>query len=115
MKGTRRKWGLLGILWLGLSLSVSAQKMDFCKIYGAVYVTKNPKEADFVVFVEETEVFADLVVYLEENKLYADQKGLWFYTDAIDFAQYVIFLTGNKDFADFSIFYIDTPAFAGCK
>lgn len=114
-----KKWGyriaLLGMLWMGLSWPVTAQKMDVCKIYGAVYATKDAREADFVIFVEESEAFADLVVFREDNKLYADEKGLWFFTKAINFAQYVVFITDKKDLADFSIYYTDTPAFAGCK
>lgn len=114
-----KKWGyrmgLLGMFWIGLSLSATAQKMDICKIYGAVYATKDAREADFVIFVEESEAFADLVVFREDNKLYADDKGLWFFTKAINFAKFVVFITDNKDLADFSVFYTNTPAFAGCK
>lgn len=106
---------LMGVLWIGFGVSAMAQKMDICKIYGAVYATKNAKEADFVIFVEESEAFADLVVFLEDNKLYADEKGLWFYTKAINFAQYVVYVTDKKDLADFSVYYTKTPAFAGCK
>lgn len=115
MKAIGFKVALLGILWIGHSLSANAQKMDICQIYGAVYVTKDAKEADFVLFVEESEAFADLVVFLEDNKLYADEKGLWFYTKAINFAQYVVYITDKKDLADFSVYYTKTPAFAGCR
>lgn len=115
MKKTGYKIALVGMFWIGLSLSAAAQKMDICKIYGAVYATKDAREADFVIFVEESEAFADLVVFREDNKLYADEKGLWFFTKAINFAQYVVFITDKKDLADFSIYYTDTPAFAGCK
>lgn len=106
---------LLGFLILVAISGLEAQKMDVCNIFGSVYVTKNPKEADFVIFVEESEAFADLIVFKEDNRLFADQKGLWFFTEAIAFANFVVFITDNVDLADFTIFYIETPSFAGCK
>lgn len=115
MKGFGYRILFLGIFWLGFLSASNAQKMDVCNIYGSVFVTKDAKEADFVVFEEESEAFADLIVFKEENRLFADQKGLWFFTDAIGFATFVVFFTDNIDLADFSIYYIETPAFAGCN
>lgn len=94
------KWGfkltLLGFFLMGMALTATAQKMDICKIYGAVYVTKDAREADFVIYVEDSEAFADLVVFREDNKLYADDKGLWFFTKAINFAKFVVLITDKK-------------------
>lgn len=110
----RKKLILFGLLWAGLSGILSAQKMDICKLYGAVYITNDSRKADFVIYEEETEAFADLLVYKEDNKLFADQEGLWFFTEALGFAKFIVFVTDNKDLADFSVFYINAPAFAGC-
>lgn len=115
MKSILGKFLFLGVVWLGLSLPSFAQKMDVCNIYGSVYVTKNPKEADFVIFEEESEAFADLKVYKEENRLFADQKGLWYFTETMSFAHFIVFVTDNIDLADFTVYYIETPAFAGCE
>lgn len=106
---------LLSFFILGAVSSVEAQKMDVCNIFGSVYVTKDSKEADFVIFVEKSEAFADLIVYKEDNRLFADQQGLWFFTETMGFANFIIFITDNVDLADFTIFYNETPAFAGCK
>lgn len=105
----------LGILWFGLSSQAFAQKMDVCNIYGSVYVTENSKEADFVIFEEENEAFADLKVFKEDNRLFADRKGLWFFTETMRFADVIVFITDNIDLADFTVHYIETPAFAGCE
>lgn len=105
----------LGIFWFGLSNQAFAQKMDVCNIYGSVYVTKNSKEADFVIYEEETEAFADLKVFREDNRLFADRKGLWYFTETMSFAHFIVFITDNIDLADFTVHYIETPAFAGCE
>ena len=109
------KYILMGIFWVVLTPLVNAQKMNVCNIYGTVHVTEDPEKADFVVFQEESEAFADLTVFREDNRLFADQSGLWFFTDAINFANFVIYYTDDKDLADFSVFWIETPSFAGCQ
>lgn len=105
----------LGVFWCGLATPSFAQKMDVCHLFGSVYVTKNAKEADFVIFEEESEAFADLKVFKEDNRLFADQKGLWHFTHAKNFARFIVFITDNIDLADFTVHYIETPAFAGCE
>ena len=115
MRGICFRIFILGLLYVGGITSVKAQKMDICNVYGSVYITKDARQADFVVYEEESEAFADLVIFLEDNKLYADEKGIWFFAKAMDFADFVIYKTDDKDLADFSIHYIDTRAFAGCK
>src|SRR5690606_40262788 len=90
----------MGILWFGLQGKSFAQKMDVCNLYGSVYVTKNPKEADFVIYEEEGEAFADLKVFKEENRLFADRKGLWYFTEAMSFAHFIVYITDKVDLAD---------------
>src|SRR5690606_2256998 len=113
------KWGfkltLLGFFLMGMAQTTTAQKMDICKIYGAVYVTKDAREADFVIYVEDSEAFADLVVFRGYTELYADDNGLWFVTKASNFAKFVVLITGKEVLAVFSVYYTETPAFAGCK
>ena len=94
---------------------VCAQGFDVCQLYGAVRVTDNPNEANFKVFIEESEAFADLVVYHEENRLMADEPGIWFITDTQAFANFSIYFEGNRGLADFTVFYTDILSFAGCK
>ncbi len=53
------------------------QGFDVCQLYGVVYVTENPNEANFRVFLEDSEAFADLVVFQEDNRLMADETGSW--------------------------------------
>lgn len=91
---------------------------EYCRIYGSVYLTSDPKYknlARYVVYMEPEEAFANLVVFKEENKLFADRPGFWYPAPAHDFADYVLFVTTNRAFADFSIFYTKSRSFAGCK
>jgi len=91
---------------------------DFCRIYGSVFLTSDPKYkslARYVVYLETEEAFANLVVFKEENKLFADKPGLWYPAPAHDFADHVLFVTTNRAFADFSVFYTKSRSFAGCR
>ncbi|RTQ53795.1 hypothetical protein EJV47_01540 [Hymenobacter gummosus] len=91
---------------------------DPCKLYGAVYLERDPRRRGFcsaTVYVEQQEAFANLVVYQEANKLFADKPGLWYITDARDFADYSVLVTDNRSFADFGIFYTKVRSFAGCR
>jgi hypothetical protein len=90
-------------------------QVDYCRLYGTVYVERDRAYADFRVFVEEDEGAADLSVYLEDNALYADQSGIWFFTKDRNQAQYRIYLEKTKSFADFSIGYTTARSFAGCR
>ncbi len=94
---------------------VYAQGFDVCQLYGVVYVTDNPNEANFKVFVEDSEAFADLVVFIEDNRLMADEPGVWFITDQPAFANFSIFIERSRGLADFAIFYTDILSFAGCN
>ncbi len=95
-----------------------SREPDFCRIYGSVFLTSDPKYkslARYVVYLETEEAFANLVVFKEENKLFADKPGLWYPAPAHDFADHVLFVTTNRAFADFSVFYTKSRSFAGCR
>jgi hypothetical protein len=52
----------------GVFINSGAKKTryDPCKLFGTVYIEKNPRYAHFKVYEEETEAFADLLIYKEE-------------------------------------------------
>ena len=85
-----------------------------CKIYGSIYLEKDPKKADFIVFVETSEAFSDLMVYKQSNRLFADQAGLWYMTEKREIADFRIYLKEEKRGSDFTICYTTTESFAGC-
>lgn len=92
--------------------------VEFCQIYGAVYLERDPRERGFCAFVAyeaPEEAFADLSVFKEENRLFADKQGLWYLTPNRAFADYVVFVTPTRGQADFSIYYTPTRSFAGCR
>ena len=91
------------------------QGFDACQLYGVVYVTENPNEANFRVFLEDSEAFADLVVFQEDNRLMADETGIWYMSDTPAFANFSIYFERSRGLADFAIFYTDILSFAGCK
>ena len=104
------------LILVGVSANVvHAQGFDVCQLYGVVYITENPNEANFKVFVEDSEAFADLVVFKEENRLMADEPGIWYITDTPAFANFSVFIERRRGLADFAIFYTDILSFAGCK
>ena len=91
---------------------------EFCQIYGAVYLERDPSRRAYCAFIayeEPEEGFADLNVFKEDNKLFADQPGLWYITPTREFADYVVFITPNRAFADFAIHYTTARTFAGCR
>lgn len=93
-----------------------SQTFNPCELYGSVYIEKQyPQDADFIVYMEDSEAFADLLIYKEENSLFADREGMWFFTENKDFSDFTILITKDKGLADFSIFYTDIPSFAGCN
>lgn len=101
-----------------ISMIKSKPEPDFCRIYGSVYLTSDPKYkslARYIVYLEPEEAFANLVVFKEENKLFADKAGLWYPAPAHDFADHVLFVTTNRAFANFSVYYTKSRSFAGCK
>jgi hypothetical protein len=101
------------LLWMFSSFTFIPSNL--CQIYGPVYVTDNPAEAQYFVYLEKEPSFADLVVYLEENQLFADKEGVWYYAKNRSFAKHIICFTENRSRADFSIAYTDAAVFAGCN
>lgn len=107
---------MLVLLTTGDTLVISQPtQVNFCKLFGAVYIEKTPKYADFRVYEEDSEAFCDIVVFKEDDRLYADKEGLWYFTDKKDFADFTIYFEPKKGLADFSVFFIDTESFAGCN
>ena len=104
------------LVLMGVSVNEGcAQGFEVCQLYGVVHITENPGEANFRVFVEDSEAFADLVVFQEENRLMADQPGIWYITETPAFANFSIFIEKERGLADFAIFYTDIQSFAGCN
>ena len=87
---------------------------DPCSVFGVVYIEPVKKRADFIVYEEKTETFADLRVFREDNRLMADATGLWYFTDKRNFADFTIYIQNEPSNVDFTIFYTDLVAYAGC-
>lgn len=103
------------LIIIGSSPSVFSAQVNFCKIFGSVYIEKNPQYADFRVYKEESEAFCDIKVFEVESRVYADQEGLWHFTDKKAFADFSIYLEPKEGLADFTIYMIDIESFAGCN
>ncbi len=103
---------LILILW---TFESPAQSKYYCELYGSVFIEENPAKADFIVYVEDSEAFADILVFEEENEFFADKKGIWFFTENEGFAKFSVSFTNDKSKARFTIFYIESPTFAGCQ
>ncbi|MFY0651274.1 MAG: hypothetical protein JXQ96_04540 [Cyclobacteriaceae bacterium] len=105
------------IALVGVIFSSASKKpvYDPCKLFGIVYVEKNPNYAHFRVFEEETEAFADVHVFEEDNRLYADKKGIWYFTDKKEFADFYIYWEPQRGLADFTVYFTEYESFAGCN
>ena len=107
------------IVVLLLSGFATAERADIprqtCSLSGTVYIAESPQEADYLVYVQDSETAAHLVVFSEENQLMADQPGLWFFTDKRAFSDFSVYFTPSPKQADFFIAYTNEPAFAGCR
>ena len=96
----------------------TAVAKDYCNIYGAVYLERDPKykrDASFTVFLEEDEAFANMIVYRENNKLFADATAVWYLTPSKAFADHILYVTDNRNLADFTVHYTDVRSFAACR
>ena len=94
---------------------IFSYQVDYCRIFGSVYVEKNPRYADYHVFIEESEAFSDIIVFKADNRLFADRQGLWHFTDKKAFADFTIYYEKDRGLAEFSVFYTETESFAGCN
>ena len=99
----------------GSSPFVFSSQVDFCKLFGAVYIEKSPQKADFRVYKEESEAFCNIKVFEVDSRLYADNEGLWHFTDKKAFADFSVYFEPKKGLADFSVFFTDVESFAGCN
>jgi hypothetical protein len=97
------------------SINLKAQSAQICDLYGAVFVENNPKNADYIVFIEEAESAANMLVFQEDNRLFADKKGAWFFTKNRGTANFTIYFETDRRYADFSIYYTEVASFAGCQ
>jgi hypothetical protein len=92
------------------------QPINPCDIYGQIYVEKDRKRANFLVYIEpENDYRANLVVFKEVNALMADDKGLWYFVEQRGFADYTVHFVEDKSIADFIIYYTNKPHYAGCR
>ena len=103
------------LLFMLLPLSVLAQRVDPCKLFGTFYKVNQPGMADLVVYEEDSEYFAQLRIFEEENKLYADAAGLWFFEEKPEFANYRVYFTKRRSQADVTVFFVNSLSKAGCK
>lgn len=112
---------LLSVSCLALLLICTSAKeksrmpIDYCQVYGVIYLETDRAYADVRVYVEETEGSARMHVFKEDNSLYADKPGVWYITNNRQAADFRVYVEKNKSFANFSIFYTDNPSFAGCR
>lgn len=90
-------------------------RIDPCKVFGRIYIEKDRNFADFRVFIEENNAFAQLSVFKQSNKFFADSPGQWYFTSIRSEADFWVFFETEKGRSDFSISYINTESFAGCK
>jgi hypothetical protein len=92
------------------------QTINPCDVYGQIYVEKDRRRANFLVYIEPDNDFrAKLVVFEESNSLNADREGLWYFVAQRGFADYSICFVEDRGIADFIIYYTDKPHLAGCR
>ncbi len=89
--------------------------IDYCQVYGVIYLETDRAYADVRVYVEPTEGSARMHVFKEDNALYADKPGIWYITNNRNAADYRVYIEKNRSFANFSVFYINNSSFAGCR
>jgi hypothetical protein len=106
----------VSVLFLSVyAASAQTGRIDPCIVFGKIYVETNRVNADFKVYVEENDAFAHLAVYKQANKFFADKAGQWYFTNIRSEADFWIYFEHEKGRSDFSIAYIVTESFAGCK
>ncbi len=111
----------LSVLALFIALFCSSSKpaippaIDYCRVYGTIFIETDRAFADVRVYIEESEGLAKMQVFREDNALYADKPGIWYITTNRNEADYRVYIEKSRSFAQFSIFYIDNPSFAGCR
>jgi len=112
----KRRIVLIACIFLsGSSPSVFSAQVDFCKLFGSVYVEKSAQKADFRVYQEESEAFSTIKVFPVDARPYADKEGLWHFTNKKEFADFTIYYEPKRALADFTVYFIDVESFAGCN
>ena len=97
------------------SLAQTNKLPDICTIFGAVKEVTNRNDADYRIYIEDSEAFASLIIFKQDNKLYADKAGFWFFTPHLSLADFTVYFEKNKSLADFSVYYTTTESFARCN
>ena len=90
-------------------------QIDFCEVYGAIYVAEYPERADYLVYEESSEAFARMIIFEENSEIMADRKGKWYFTDNPDFARFRVYFTERRGAADFSVYFTDFESLSGCS
>lgn len=111
---------LIGFSCLGLTperstSSPAAQRIDPCKLKGAVFIEAHRNLADFSVYVERVEAFGKVKVFREEAAVFAKEAGYWYFTDQRGFADFTIFVEETRGFEDFTISFTEYRSAAGCQ
>jgi len=114
-KYLRRIVLILVLTMMDSSPSVFSAQVNFCRLFGSVYIEDSAQKADFRVYEEESEAFCNIKIFEVESRVYADQEGLWHFTDKKAFADFSIYFEPKKGLADFSVYFIDIESFAGCN
>ncbi len=91
------------------------QDINYCQVYGSIYIESNIEMADYSIFIQPEEAFADLVAYKTDDALYASANGLWYITNQKAFADHIIYFSTTESNADFSVYFTDNESFVGCK
>jgi len=111
----KRKIHYIFIFIFSVAMMAASERDNFCDVFGTVFITTSKNQADYKVYIEDSEAFADLLIFKEENELFADQQGKWYFVKDHTFADFTIYLTKNKREADFTIYYTETESFSGCN
>ena len=106
---------LIVVVLCSSAMPAAKPPIDYCRVYGTIFLEKDRAFADVRVYIEESEGLAKMQVFREDNALYADKPGIWYITDDRNAADYRVYIEKSRSFSQFSIFYIDNPSFAGCR
>lgn len=93
----------------------SESAAPYCELKGSACIVDNPQQADYKIYIDDSEAFADMLVFKTDNSLYADKPGVWYFVKNRGFANFTIYLVDAKGKADFSIYYTTIESMAGCN
>ncbi|MEQ9301644.1 MAG: DUF6150 family protein [Cyclobacteriaceae bacterium] len=101
--------------WWSVTHLPEIDQPNYCNIYGIIYETDDPYEADFKVYEEGSEAFARIIIFEEENRLYATKPGHWSFVENRDLADFIVYFTEESRDAEFSVYFTSFESFAGCQ